>query len=118
MERHFFFVSLFLFLNDSSVLSVWDARNRVGRDQRGPHDRPLLDNAGAVGLDLGEVFLELEAAASRQPEVDQDLEVNLDQRAPEGQHRAPPVHRFHRELKKKKKKIFINRFKRIIKKFC
>ena len=112
MGKTFFLCFSVFVLNDSSVLSVWYAWNRVGRDQSRPHDRPLLDDAGAVGLDLGEVFLELETTASRQPEVDQDLEVDLDQRATEGQHCAPPVHCFHRELKKKRKTNFIKRLKR------
>ena len=39
----------------------------VGGDQGGPEDGPGLDDGGAVGLDLGKVFLELQTAASRQP---------------------------------------------------
>ncbi len=43
--------------------SIWDG---VVGDEGGPEDGPGLDDPGAVGLDLGEVFLELQTAASGQ----------------------------------------------------
>ncbi len=68
------------------------SRNRVGGDEAGPIDwRSLLDDRGRVVLDLGEVALELEAAASRKTEVDQHLVIHLNQGAAEGQNRASPI---------------------------
>ncbi len=43
--------------------SIWDG---VVGDESGPEDGPGLDDPGAVGLDLGEVLLELQTTASGQ----------------------------------------------------
>jgi hypothetical protein len=49
------------------------------------------------------MFLEFKAAASGQPKIDQNFEVDLDEGTAEGQHGTSTVHGLHGELKLKKK---------------
>ena len=54
------------FFEQNFVSLVWD---RIVGDQGGPEDGAGLDDAGAVGFDLGEVLLEFETTATGKSEM-------------------------------------------------
>lgn len=82
---------------------IRDSRNGIRGNNGWPHDRPRLNNFFTIRPDLGKMFLEFQPVSSREPKINQDLVVDLNQSGPEHQDPSPSIKCLNGNLEMDKK---------------